>query len=90
MKRGSINWSGKKKTIFNNSFDEIEKAHPDIFNILLQILDSGKLTDSQGHIVDFRNTIIILTSNLGTTFDSMKKFGFVKGEDIDYKEMKIE
>ncbi len=69
-------------------FDEIEKAHPDIFNILLQILDSGKLTDSQGHIVDFRNTIIILTSNLGTTFDSMKKFGFVKGEEIDYKEMK--
>jgi len=69
-------------------FDEIEKAHPDIFNILLQILDSGKLTDSQGHIVDFRNTIIILTSNLGTTFDSMKKFGFVKGEEVDYKEMK--
>ncbi|HOC52471.1 MAG TPA: ATP-dependent Clp protease ATP-binding subunit [Caldisericia bacterium] len=69
-------------------FDEIEKAHPDIFNILLQILDSGKLTDSQGHIVDFRNTIIILTSNLGTTFDSMKKFGFVKGEEFDYKEMK--
>jgi len=69
-------------------FDEIEKAHSDIFNILLQILDSGKLTDSQGHIVDFRNTIIILTSNLGTTFDSMKKFGFVKGEEVDYKEMK--
>ena len=69
-------------------FDEIEKAHPDVFNILLQILDSGKLTDSQGHVVDFRNTIIILTSNLGTTFDSMKKFGFVSEEEIDYKEMK--
>ncbi|MGQ9845335.1 MAG: ATP-dependent Clp protease ATP-binding subunit [Caldisericia bacterium] len=69
-------------------FDEIEKAHPDVFNILLQILDSGKLTDSQGHVVDFRNTIIILTSNLGTTFDSMKKFGFVPENEMDYKEMK--
>lgn len=69
-------------------FDEIEKAHPDVFNVLLQILDSGKLTDSQGHVVDFRNTIIILTSNLGTTFDSMKKFGFVPENEIDYKEMK--
>ena len=47
-------------------FDEIEKAHPDIFNILLQVLDEGRLTDSQGHIVDFRNTIIVLTSNVGT------------------------
>jgi ATP-dependent Clp protease ATP-binding subunit ClpB len=46
-------------------FDEIEKAHPDVFNILLQVLDDGRLTDGQGHVVDFRNTIIILTSNLG-------------------------
>jgi len=46
-------------------FDEIEKAHPDIFNILLQVLDEGKLTDGQGHTVDFRNTLILLTSNLG-------------------------
>lgn len=46
-------------------FDEIEKAHPDIFNIMLQILDEGRLTDSQGHLVDFKNTIIVLTSNLG-------------------------
>jgi len=69
-------------------FDEIEKAHPDVFNILLQILDTGRLTDSQGHIVDFRNTIIILTSNIGTSYDSTKKFGFVKEEEIDYKEMK--
>ena len=45
--------------------DEIEKAHPDIFNILLQVLDDGRLTDSQGRTVDFRNTIIVLTSNLG-------------------------
>ncbi|MDI6860798.1 MAG: ATP-dependent Clp protease ATP-binding subunit [Caldisericia bacterium] len=69
-------------------FDEIEKAHPDVFNILLQILDTGRLTDSQGHIVDFRNTIIILTSNLGTSYDSTKKFGFIKEDEIDYKEMK--
>ena len=47
-------------------FDEVEKAHPDIFNILLQILDDGRLTDSQGRTVDFRNTMIILTSNLGS------------------------
>jgi len=47
-------------------FDEIEKAHPDVFNILLQILDDGRLTDSQGHVVDFKNTVIIMTSNLGS------------------------
>ena len=47
-------------------FDEIEKAHPDVFNILLQVLDDGRITDSQGHTVDFKNTIIILTSNLGS------------------------
>ena len=46
-------------------FDEIEKAHPDVFNVLLQILDDGRLTDSQGRVVDFRNTVIIMTSNLG-------------------------
>ncbi|MBR4125700.1 MAG: AAA family ATPase, partial [Victivallales bacterium] len=47
-------------------FDEIEKAHPDVFNILLQVLDDGRLTDSQGRVVDFKNTVIILTSNLGS------------------------
>ena len=47
-------------------FDEIEKAHKDVFNILLQILDDGRLTDSQGRTVDFKNTIIIMTSNLGS------------------------
>src|SRR5438874_3726396 len=49
-------------------FDEIEKAHPDVFNVLLQILDDGRLTDSQGRTVDFRNTVIIMTSNIGSTF----------------------
>jgi ATP-dependent Clp protease ATP-binding subunit ClpB len=47
-------------------FDEIEKAHPDVFNVLLQLLDEGRLTDSQGHVVDFKNAIIIMTSNLGS------------------------
>jgi ATP-dependent Clp protease ATP-binding subunit ClpB len=49
-------------------FDEIEKAHPDVFNVLLQILDDGRLTDGQGRIVDFKNTVIIMTSNLGSTY----------------------
>jgi ATP-dependent Clp protease ATP-binding subunit ClpB len=49
-------------------FDEIEKAHPDVFNVLLQVLDDGRLTDGQGHTVDFRNTLIIMTSNLGSEF----------------------
>jgi ATP-dependent Clp protease ATP-binding subunit ClpB len=49
-------------------FDEVEKAHPDVFNVLLQVLDDGRLTDSQGHTVDFRNTLIVLTSNLGSDY----------------------
>ena len=49
-------------------FDEIEKAHPDVFNVLLQVLDDGRLTDGQGHTVDFRNTLIVMTSNLGSEF----------------------
>ena len=48
--------------------DEVEKAHPDVFNILLQILDDGRITDTQGRTVDFKNTIIILTTNLGTSY----------------------
>ena len=49
-------------------FDEIEKAHPDVFNILLQILDDGRVTDAQGRTVDFKNTIIIMTSNIGSQY----------------------
>lgn len=60
-------------------FDEIEKAHPDIFNVLLQVLDEGRLTDRQGRSVDFRNTIIILTSNVGTR--ALKDFGAGVGFD---------
>jgi ATP-dependent Clp protease ATP-binding subunit ClpB len=47
-------------------FDEIEKAHPDVFNVLLQLMDDGRLTDSQGRVVDFRNTVVIMTSNIGS------------------------
>lgn len=49
-------------------FDEVEKAHPDVFNVLLQVLDDGRITDSQGRTVDFKNTVIILTSNLGSQY----------------------
>ena len=63
-------------------FDEIEKAHPDVFNVLLQVLDDGRITDSQGRTVDFKNTIIILTSNLGSEFilDGIDKDGNIKSE----------
>jgi len=72
-------------------FDEIEKAHPDVFNTLLQILEDGRLTDGQGRIVDFKNTVIILTTNLGTR-DVAKavSFGFQSSEDTEsnYERMK--
>ncbi len=72
--------------------DEIEKAHPDVFNILLQILDEGRLTDSQGHTVDFRNTIIIMTSNLGGEIINKTKhaLGFVEenSDEASYNSMK--
>ena len=59
-------------------FDEIEKAHPDVFNVLLQILEDGRLTDSHGRTVDFRNTLVIMTSNLGTGIESREPFGFLR------------
>ncbi|WP_114011692.1 ATP-dependent chaperone ClpB [Cohaesibacter intestini] len=62
-------------------FDEIEKAHPDVFNVLLQVLDDGRLTDGQGRTVDFRNTLIIMTSNLGAEFLLSKDEGDLKQED---------
>ena len=64
-------------------FDEIEKAHPDVFNILLQVLDDGRLTDSQGRTVDFKNTIIIMTSNIGSQYliDGLKEDGTIKEEN---------
>jgi ATP-dependent Clp protease ATP-binding subunit ClpB len=60
-------------------FDEIEKAHPDVFNVLLQVLDDGRLTDGQGHTVDFRNTLIVMTSNLGSEFLTNQP----EGQDTD-------
>ncbi len=72
-------------------FDEIEKAHPDVFNILLQVLDDGHITDAQGRKVSFKNTIIIMTSNAGAqSIISPKKLGFtsVTDESADYKRMK--
>ena len=64
---GTLTEAVRRKPYSIVLFDEIEKAHPDVFNILLQILDDGRITDSQGRTVDFKNTIIILTSNLGAT-----------------------
>jgi len=63
-------------------FDEIEKAHADVFNLLLQILDEGHLTDSLGHNIDFKNTIIIMTSNIGTNKISSSSIGFVDSKNI--------
>jgi ATP-dependent Clp protease ATP-binding subunit ClpB len=60
-------------------FDEIEKAHPDVFNVLLQVLDDGRLTDGQGHTVDFRNTLLVMTSNLGSEYLVNQP----EGEDVD-------
>ena len=72
-------------------FDEIEKAHPDVFNMLLQILEDGRLTDSQGRTVDFKNTVIIMTSNVGARLitDKQKSLGFKDGdESSDAKDVK--
>jgi ATP-dependent Clp protease ATP-binding subunit ClpA len=60
-------------------FDEVEKAHPDVFNVLLQVLDDGRLTDGQGRTVDFRNTLIIMTSNLGSEYLVNQP----EGQDVD-------
>jgi ATP-dependent Clp protease ATP-binding subunit ClpB len=60
-------------------FDEVEKAHPDVFNILLQVFDDGRLTDSQGRVVDFSNTVLIMTSNLGAEYLVKQK----DGEDVE-------
>jgi ATP-dependent Clp protease ATP-binding subunit ClpC len=70
-------------------FDEVEKAHPDVFNVLLQVLEDGRLTDAKGRTVDFRNTVLIMTSNVGaSTFRRGQRMGFGASEDDGYKEMK--
>jgi ATP-dependent Clp protease ATP-binding subunit ClpC len=71
-------------------FDEIEKAHPEVWNSLLQILEDGRLTDGQGHVVDFRNTVIIMTSNIGTAFvRSGGTLGFLKADALSDQERQL-
>lgn len=68
-------------------FDEIEKAHPEVFNILLQVLDNGRLTDSKGRTVNFKNTVIIMTSNIGAQYiEKMEKIGFVNSQETTEKD----
>jgi ATP-dependent Clp protease ATP-binding subunit ClpA len=70
-------------------FDEIEKAHPDVFNTLLQILEEGRLTDAQGRSTDFRNTVLIMTSNLGTQDLRKANVGFGKNDEaLSYQRMR--
>src|SRR3954468_8725319 len=70
--------------------DEIEKAHPDVFNMLLQIMEEGRLTDSFGRVVDFRNTVLIMTSNIGADkITNQSAFGFTqRSEETNYQKMK--
>jgi ATP-dependent Clp protease ATP-binding subunit ClpC len=71
-------------------FDEIEKAHPEVWNALLQILEDGRLTDGQGHVVDFRNTVIIMTSNIGTGFvRSGGTLGFIKQDSLNAQDRQL-
>jgi len=69
-------------------FDEVEKAHPDVFNILLQLLEDGRLTDGHGRTVDFKNTVVIMTSNLGTEEFQRQPVGFYPKEGADEKRMR--
>jgi len=71
-------------------FDEIEKAHPEVWNSLLQILEDGRLTDGQGHLVDFRNTVVVMTSNIGTAFvKSGGTLGFIKQDTLSAQERQL-
>jgi ATP-dependent Clp protease ATP-binding subunit ClpC len=86
---GQLTEAVRRKPFSVVLFDEIEKAHPDVFNALLQILEDGRLTDSQGRSVDFKNTVIIMTSNLGTADLRKATVGFAKtSEAVTYEKMK--
>ena len=86
---GQLTEAVRRKPFSVVLFDEIEKAHPDVFNTLLQILEEGRLTDSQGRSVDFRNTVLIMTSNLGTRDLRKANLGFTKNdESVTYERMK--
>jgi ATP-dependent Clp protease ATP-binding subunit ClpC len=87
---GQLTEAVRRKPFSVVLFDEIEKAHPDVFNALLQILEDGRLTDSQGRSVDFKNTVIIMTSNLGTADLRKTSVGFAKtSEAVTYEKMKL-
>jgi ATP-dependent Clp protease ATP-binding subunit ClpC len=86
---GQLTEAVRRKPFSVVLFDEIEKAHPDVFNTLLQILEDGRLTDSQGRTVDFKNTVLIMTSNLGTADLRKASVGFAKtSESVTYERMK--
>ena len=86
---GQLTEAVRRKPFSVVLFDEVEKAHPDVFNTLLQILEEGRLTDSQGRSVDFRNTVLIMTSNLGTADLRKANLGFTKADEaVSYERMK--
>jgi ATP-dependent Clp protease ATP-binding subunit ClpC len=86
---GQLTEAVRRKPFSVVLFDEIEKAHPDVFNALLQILEEGRLTDAQGRSVDFKNTVIIMTSNLGTKDIRKKSVGFhTDSAEVGYEHMK--
>jgi len=88
---GTLTEAVRRKPYSVILFDEVEKAHPDVFNILLQILEDGRLTDSKGHVVDFKNTVVIMTSNIGQKeIVSQGPIGFMAREDreANYEKMK--
>src|SRR5438552_3662135 len=86
---GQLTEAVRRKPFSVVLFDEIEKAHPDVFNTLLQILEDGRLTDAQGRTVDFKNTVIIMTSNLGTRDLEKKNLGFAPSDDaVTHERMK--
>jgi len=86
---GQLTEAVRRKPFSVVLFDEVEKAHPDVFNTLLQILEEGRLTDAQGRSVDFRNTVLIMTSNLGTADLRKVNVGFTKSDEaVSYERMK--
>jgi len=86
---GQLTEAVRRKPFSVVLFDEVEKAHPDVFNALLQILEDGRLTDAQGRSVDFKNTVLIMTSNLGTADLRKSSVGFAKtSEAVSYERMK--
>ena len=88
---GQLTEAGRRKPYSVVLFDEIEKAHPDVFNVLLQVLDDGRITDSQGRTVDFKNTILIMTSNIGSSYllEGIQDNGEIRQEARDMVEQDL-